>query len=136
MGFTPDEKIQAIADAYALDACDFLRDHFEVDLDWSDDSIQQIESVMDTFHRQIAESKPSDDQVMQFAKMFGSYIGEVYRKNHGGAWGIVELDGHRVPGIKASSSDTLFWPWVRARNRLVDGSSDNVWHYFCALIER
>src|SRR6266480_6530577 len=52
MSFTTDDKIQQIAEAYALDACDFLRDHFRITLDWSDASIQYIESVLDTFHRE------------------------------------------------------------------------------------
>jgi hypothetical protein len=38
---------------------------------------------------------------MQFAKMFGCYIGEVYRENHGATWGLVEMDGQRFPGLKA-----------------------------------
>ena len=52
--------------------------------------------------------KPSDEQVMVFAKMFGSYIGEVYRKNHGANWGLVAMDGQCFPGMKAESSDTTF----------------------------
>jgi hypothetical protein len=51
MSFTPDTNIQKIAEAYSLDACDFLRDHFRITLDSSDASIQQIESALDTFHR-------------------------------------------------------------------------------------
>ena len=135
MSFTPDEKIQKIAEAYALDACDFLRDNFHITLDWSDSSIQHIESVMDRFHREAAKARPTPEQVMQFAKMFGSYIGEVYRKNHGATWGLVELEGQRFPGLKAQASDTTFWPWGRARNRLVDGAENNVWHYYSELIK-
>ena len=134
MTFTPDDKIQKIAEAYALDACDFLRDHFRITLDWSDASIQHLESVMDRFQRETAKARPTPEQVMQFAKMFGSYIGEVYRKNHGASWGLVEMDGQRFPGLKGQSSDTTFWPWGRARNRLVDGAENNVWHYYSALI--
>ena len=134
MNFTPDDKIQKIAEAYALDACDFLRDHFRITLDWSDASIQHIETVMDTFHREAATARPSAEQVMGFAKMFGSYIGEVYRKNHRATWGMVELNGERFPGLKSESSDTMFWPWGRARNRLVDGAENNVWHYYSELI--
>jgi hypothetical protein len=135
MSFTPDDKIQKVAEAYALDACDFLRDHFRITLDWSDGSIQQIESAMDRFHREAAKAKPSPEQVMQFAKMFGSYIGEVYRKNHGASWGLAELNGQKFPGLKAQKSDTTFWPWGRAKNRLVDGAENNVWHYYSELIK-
>ena len=134
MTFTPDDKIQKIAEAYALDACDFLRDHFHIILDWSDASIQHIESTLDTFHCEAAKAQPTPEQVMGFAKMFGSYIGEVYRKNHGATWGLVEINGQRFPGLKATASDTTFWPWGRARNRLVNGAENNVWHYYSELI--
>ena len=134
MTFTPDDKIQQIAEAFSLDAVDFLRDQFRITLDWSDASIQNIETVMDIFHRESAKARPSPEQVMQFAKMFGSYVGEVYRKNHGATWGLVEMDGQRFPGLKSTTSDTTFWPWGRARNRLVDGAENNVWHYYSALI--
>lgn len=134
MGFTPDDKIQKIAEAYALDACDFFRDHFHITLDWTDPSIERVELVMDTFHRQLAQAKPSPEKVMQFAKLFGSYIGEVYRKNHGATWGMVEMNGQSFPGLQTRSG-TLFWPWGRAQNRLVDGPENNVWHYYSTLIK-
>jgi hypothetical protein len=133
MSFTPDDKIQKIAEAYSLDACDFLRDHFQVELDWSDASIQEIEKVMDTFSRRARSAKPTEEQVMGFAKMFGSYVGEVYRKNHGAAWGMVEMNGQTLPGLKTELDGTLFWPWGRARNRLIDGVENNVWHYYSQL---
>jgi hypothetical protein len=134
VNFIPDDKIQKIAEAYALDACNFLGNHFKITLDWSDSSIQHIESVMDRFHQESANAKPTPEKVMQFAKLFGSYIGEVYRKNHGATWGLVEMEGQRFPGLKAQSSGTTFWPWARAHKRLVNGAEDNVWHYYSALI--
>ena len=67
MNFVHDDKLQQIAEAYALDACDFLRDHFHVTLDWSDSSIEHLETVMDRFHREAAKARPSPEQVMQFA---------------------------------------------------------------------
>ena len=72
MSFTPDAKIQKIAEAYSLEACDFLRDNFRVKLDWSDASIQEIEKVMDTFSRQARSAKPAEEQIMGFAKIFVS----------------------------------------------------------------
>ena len=136
MTFTPDENIQRISEAYSLDACDFLRDHFGVTLDWSDSSIRHIETVMDQFHRELAHARPSEDEVMKFAKIFGSYVGEVYRKNHGAIWGWVEMDGQRFPGMRDEKRDLTFWPVGRAQNRLVAGAENNMWDYYSALIAR
>jgi hypothetical protein len=136
VGFTPDDRIEKIAQGYSLDAVDFFRDQFHIALDWSDASIKPVETVMETFHREFAKAKPLEEQVQQFAKLFGSYIGEVYRKNHGATWGMVDLNGQRFAGLqKNDEKKTLFWPWVRARSRLVDGEENNVWDYYRALIE-
>ena len=83
MRFTPDARIQEIAQASALDACNFVRDEFRIVLDWSDASVQHIETVLNTLHRLGPSAKPTAEQTMAFARMFGSYMGEVYRKNFG-----------------------------------------------------
>jgi hypothetical protein len=69
----------------------------------------------------------TDEQVLQFAKLFGSYIGEVFRRNHGGRWGIVTLEGASFPGFEAAADAGRFWPWGRVQNRLRNGAQDNVW---------
>jgi hypothetical protein len=131
--FTPDPKIQQVAEAYALDAVDFAKDNFRRTLDWSDKSIGDIEAILGVFHDQLAEAKPDENAIWGFAKMFGSYIGEVYRRNHGAAWGIVQLQGQEFPGMKATHGDKTFWPWGKVHNRLVNGSEDNVLFYYRVL---
>lgn len=134
--FTEDSKIQEIASAYALDAQDFARNHFKLNLDWSDKSIEHIETILGVLHDQMAKAKPTEEQLFRFAKMFGSYVGEVFRRNHGATWGIVNLDGQEFPGLKANGSAGLFWPWGRTQNRIVNGAEDNIWHYYQVLLER
>lgn len=131
--FTADPKIQRIAEAYALDALAFAREGFGLELDWSDDSIAKIEDLLGVLHDQVALL--SKEQVLQFATMLGSYVGEVFRRNHGAAWGMVTLQRQSFPGLMASQSSGTFWLWARARSRIVDGPSDNMWHYYQVLIE-
>ncbi len=135
MHFTPDPNIQTVAEAYALDARDFFQQQFRVTLDWSDASILSVETVMESMHRGLASARPTEEHVMNFAKLFGSYVGEVYRRRHGATWGIIEHDGQQFPGLQATGSGNLFWPWGRARNRLVEGADHNLWHYYSALIK-
>jgi hypothetical protein len=134
MTFEPDDKVRQVAEAYAADAKDFARDHFGVTLDSSDESIECLETILDRFHRELPTAKPSEEKVFQFAKMFGSYIGEVFRNNHGATWGIVTLGDESFPGLRAQAAGTLFWPWGRVQNRLTNGAEDNVWHYYQALV--
>ena len=134
--FAEDPKLQQVAEAYAQDAVDFARNQFKLTLDWSDASVAHIETMLAVFHDQMAAANPSDERIFQFAKLFGSYVGEVFRRNHGAAWGIVTLEGQSFPGLKASGAAGLFWPWGRVQNRIRNGPEDNVWHYYQQLIGR
>lgn len=131
--FQPDPKMQQIADAYALDAIDFCKNNFQLQLDWSDESVGKLELVLETFHSQLSQANPTEEQVMRFAKMFGSYLGETYRKNYDAIWGMVTLQDQTFPGME-NRAGTRFWPWGRVRNRLVEGKENNVWHYYKDLI--
>lgn len=87
--FAEDPKLQRITEAYALDAIDFAQDRFQLSLDWSGASVAHIETMLVEFRRQIASVKPTDEQIARFAKLFGSYVGEVFRRNHANAAGSI-----------------------------------------------
>ncbi|MGE0741816.1 MAG: hypothetical protein AB7O98_10780 [Hyphomonadaceae bacterium] len=135
-GFMEDDRYRQIAEAYALDAVDAARANFGVALDWSDASVSQVEQMLDIMNDEIGSANPSPETIETFAKMFGSYIGEVYRRNHGATWGLVKIGEEFIPGLQAEGTCALFWPWGRVQNRLVEGDENNVLHYYEALIER
>lgn len=132
--FSEDASIQKVAEAYALDAVDFARQNFRLTLDWTDVSIAKIESMLDDFDQAIGNAPPSREIVDSFSKMLGSYVGEVYRKNHGGSWGIVTLADQSFPGMQGADG-SLFWPWGRVQNRMMNGREDSVLHYYRALVD-
>ncbi len=131
--FQPDPQVAQIADAYSLDAVDLAARNFGVTLDGSEASVQQVEQMLERLHDEMASAKPPEDRIWTFAQAFGSYVGEVLRKHHGGEWGIVSMDGQSFPGLRQSSG-ALSWPWGRAHKRLVNGAEDNVWHYYGVLV--
>lgn len=133
--FAADPHIQKMAEAYAQDAVDYSERQFGIKLDWSDGSIANLESALSRLHASYTSTKPAptDEQVMQYAKAYGSYVGEVYRRNHGATWGVVTLGGQRMPGLKASSGAS-FWPWAKVFNRITHGDEDNVSFYYTTLL--
>ena len=133
--FAPDPSIQQIAEAYALDAVDFAKKSFRVKLDWSDQSVQHVEGILAQLHDSLPSAQPDEEAIWSFAKMLGSYVGEVYRKRHSGRWGMVTLNDQTFPGMQ-STSGTNFWPWARAQKRIVNGPEDNMWHYYKVLLEK
>jgi hypothetical protein len=136
MGFAPDPMLATIAEGFSLTAVDLARDHFSVDLDFSDESIRSLEEVILTrFHDDLVRKRPSDEKVRQFAQIWGSYLGEVLRRNHAAEWGATGDSDQRMPSMRLPD-DTTFWPWMRTLKRLVNGPEDNVWVYFSVLLEK
>ena len=134
MSFVASESIKQEAMSECIKLSDYLLKTFRARLDWTDNSIEKVEEMLDYLHQQAEKDKPTEAQVFAFAKGFGSYIGEVYRRNHGADWGIVTLGDQQYPGLRTSSSGLEFWPWGRAQQRIIEGSSNNVWHYYQALV--
>jgi hypothetical protein len=132
--FAPDEAIQKVAEAYALDAVDIAKTSFKMDLDFSDQSVTRIEHILDLLHNDIYKSNPTQEQIFNFAKVFGSYVGEVYRRNHGATWGMVTVGKDSFPGLQASAKGNLFWPWGKVQNRIIKGAEDNVAVYYRVLL--
>ncbi len=133
MNFTPDPKVQAVAEAYALDAADFLKGQYKVVLDWSDSSIRHIEAAMADMYRQLPAARPTEDEIDGFAKLYGYYVGEVFRKNHGATWGMIDAGDGPFTGLRADRSGRLFWPVGRARKRLTEGPAEDMWDYYMEL---
>jgi hypothetical protein len=93
-------------------------------------AFKEVETILNRLHESIINAKPSQDHIYQFAKIFGSYIGEVIRRNHGARWGMVSIGSDRLPGMQTERKKAEFWPWGKVQNRITNGAEDNVWHYF------
>jgi hypothetical protein len=102
-------------------------------LDWTDESVRLVEEILEKLRASMPTPKPPDDMIWNFAKGFGSYVGEVFRKNHGGEWGMVTHDGQTFPGIRWKGN-VLFWPWGRVHQRLVVGAESNVFDHYRSMV--
>jgi hypothetical protein len=133
--FVANQDVQKVAEAYTVEAINFSQTQFGIKLDGTDSSVANVEKALALLHSSYSTTKPkpTEEQIMSFAKALGSYVGEVYRRNHGAEWGIVTLDGEAFPGMQ-SKSGTTFWPWVRAFNRITQGEQDNMADYYKLLI--
>lgn len=133
--FRADDSIAAIAAAYCLDCIDVARANFEIELDGSEASIELVEQMLAQLHEQLPQAQPSPEQIGAFAKMFGSYVGEVYRIRHGATWGIARLGAEEFPAMRAAADGMQFWPWERAYKRITEGAESNIWLYYVALVD-
>lgn len=133
--FQPDPHVTEIAHAYSLDALDLASNNFGINLDWSESSVERVEDMLGRLHKEMAKASPPDSTVWVFAKAFGSYVGEVMIRQHGGEWGMVTIGDESFPGVQLPG-ELLCWPWGRAYNRIINGGEDNIWHYYRRLVAR
>ena len=68
--FTLDANVQKVAEAYAQDAIDMAKNQFGITLDWSDESIANVEKALALMHSSFISTKPrpTEEQAMSFAK--------------------------------------------------------------------
>jgi hypothetical protein len=132
--FRPDTHIAEIAAAYAHDAVELSATSFRLTLDFSEESIASLEQLLGRLHESLATQRPQEDRIWTFAKTFGSYLGEVFRKAHTGEWGMVTTTGEPSPGLRCEPRDLTFSPWLRAHRRILRGAAENVWEYYRSLL--
>lgn len=70
-GLKADPKIQWIAKACAFDAVVIAREAFDVALDWSDASIEEVEMTLGELRERIADAGSSEENIFGFAKYPG-----------------------------------------------------------------
>lgn len=136
MIFTADRGAAQAASRYAQDMVQFAQIELHVTLDWSDESVAMIEEVASELHADLRRERGHLRDVDPLMQMLGSYLGEVYRRNHGGEWGFVATNGKRLMAIKAKEGSELLWPIERIKRRIRGGGggSNNVWAYYQSRI--
>ncbi len=115
---------------YARSAVDVAKRKFGAVLDGSDASIAVVEQILGKVQSQsvLTAQKPSQPMLWTYAKLFGSYVGEVLRAHHGGEWGIsVDGDDER---FALERNGEILWPHTRVYDRLNGDETSDVWRYY------
>ena len=129
--------ITEMMSAYAEDAVDFARNNFGITLDYTSESMRQVEAIAErlvqarpkNFVSKLFQKTPSEEELQTVYKMLGGYIGEVYRRVKGGEWAINEE--FRALGVQQGSN--WIFPPAKVHKRLTKGAEDNLLTYFIVL---
>jgi len=124
------EAVQETAKVYAEAAVEFGA-RYSKTFDFTVESIKQVEQLADVLSEAIPEESPSEEKILEMARVLGSYVGEVYRRTQGGEW---EYDIFMNAASIESPKGFAFWPIARCYNRLVEGKENNLWHYFLSML--
>ncbi len=100
---------------------------FNKKLDYSENSITDLEEILDWYSKDISISKPTENQIWSMAIIFGSYLGETLLKNglseKGFVWG--KEPSSNIPLLIRDNSAYLT-PIDKVCKRLINGSDDSV----------
>ncbi len=125
-------------------AVEFTRRFHQLNLDYTEDSLETVERVLDYYYRERPNNLlkkffrrgPSPEVVNQMSMYFGGYTGEVIRKKWGGEW---RNKKERFPGKKFIALDTpggTVFPTDKAYNRLTYGPENSIVQFYSSLKER
>lgn len=107
-----------------------LGSEFHAELDYSENSLMELETILGSLCREMPASNPSDDDVSEICKVWGSYLGEVVRRRYGGEWSIETYPGKQFATLTLSVNGNKLFPSMKVHRRLTNGEGDNVWTFY------
>lgn len=113
-----------------------LAHSFKAQLDYSENSLMEVETILSALSREMPGSKPSDDDVSEICKIWGSYLGEVVRRRFGGEWSIETYPGKQFATLTLNVNGNKLFPSIKVHRRLTEGEGDSVWTFYRMVKER
>jgi len=123
------DSVDAMVNSYAEQAVALARE-FNAQLDYSENSLMEVEAVLAQLAREMPGSKPSSDEVSEICKVWGSYVGEVVRRRFGGEWSIETYPGKQFATLTLNVNGNKLFPSIKVHRRLTVGEGDNVWEFY------
>jgi isochorismate hydrolase len=112
---------------YSNNAVTYARQHHSVELDYSEESIDALETMIAAMRDQ---NQPDEKRAL-YARMWGGYFGEVIRRQHGGVWAQPASAGGDflllTKGMQLS-------PTTKVYQRLTDTNGENLTAFYDSLL--
>jgi hypothetical protein len=123
--FTSTEQFVALL---AAEAVKDASENNQITLDYSPDSIKQVEEILGKLHDSYVRN-PKSISVSGLASAYGAYIGEVIRRSEPNAhWLQDDQMGEKTyPIVWGPSGKRHSYPMGWCARRITDGDVDNVW---------
>jgi len=128
-------KVEEEIKKEAVDLAHKIADVLDVELDFSEESIEQVEIILSKLSEKYQQdSDEGEARTNGFA--CAAYIADVLDKNHeGGSWEVDdESAGKESYPYKLADGGTAF-PFAWCMKRIIDGEGDNVWFKYKTLVQ-
>ncbi len=80
------QELEKLMADCASDAVVTARDEFELELDFSANSIATVDDILLGFVDKYHDKALEDDAVFTLCNVFGAYVGETFKRHVGGTW--------------------------------------------------
>lgn len=81
-----DQQLKQLMVQSAEDAVHYANEEFQLSLDYSLDSLRQLDVVVSTLHERQKKQAHATDLLFTLCTILGAYAGEVFRRHRGGDW--------------------------------------------------
>jgi hypothetical protein len=122
--------LSSMMDGYARAAADQGRDNFQQKLDFSEESIDNLDEIL----VRVSESPELD---LDFeVRLWGSYLGEVLRRRYNGSWEMTQYPGGAVAVPAIDVRGSRLFPLIKVYRRLTKGEEEDLGSFFAMVTER
>jgi hypothetical protein len=129
------DSIETMASSYAQRAVELGRE-FDAALDFSENSIMELETILDQCAHHVRADRPNDDDLAELCKTWGCYLGEVVRRRFGGEWSIETYPGKQFATLTLSIAGNKMYPSIKVHRRISQSAEENVWTFYKMVKQR
>lgn len=115
---------------HALNAVHYAKENFKVHLDFTDNSIQLLEKIMENLSLSLKKNNPNEEQIETVTRLFAGYFGEVLRNKWGGKYIRENENPLKENGVSIKINDKYYFIVSKIYRRITNGKEDNVCFYF------
>jgi hypothetical protein len=80
------QELDTLMQASAADAVKTAKEEFDITLDYSVQSIEQVDKTITRFVKEFPSQSLENKAVFTICNMYGAYLGEVFKTLAGGQW--------------------------------------------------
>jgi len=130
------ENVDQYMVSLSAQAVERARSSYGTTLDYSPDSVKQVESLLATKYELQKTHPMTEQEIADTAHLWGSYIGEVIKRTHPAHWARdSEVAGKDALPIVYEDKSGESYPCAWVYHRLKNGEEDNVWIKFHFLTQ-
>ena len=120
----------AMMEGYAQAAVDVARDEFEMELDFTADSVDVLDDIL-----VVVSESPERDLDFE-VRLWGSYLGEVLRRRYAGGWEMTQYPGGTVAVPAVDVRGSRLFPLMKVYRRLTLGEEEDLRSFFTMVTDR